>query len=149
MPLRDVRTLEDHLGLVLFPSRVAAGALTLFGALGLLLSTLGIHGVVAHAVARRQREIGIRVALGASPDLVVRGILMPAARLALLGSSLGLLLALPAAGAVRGLVYTPRALDPVALVGVPLFLALVALAATWVPARRAARIDPASALKAP
>jgi predicted permease len=145
---RDVQTMESHLGLSLLPARLAAAALGLFGALGLLLATLGIYGVIAHTVSRRTREIGIRIALGADPGHVQGTVVGRGARLAALGLGVGLLAALAASEAVRGLLYTGRAVDPVAFVGVPFVLGVVALVASWIPARAAARIDPARTLKA-
>jgi predicted permease len=147
MPVRDVRTMEDALGVNLFPSRVATSALALFGAIGLLLSTLGIHGVLAHAVSRQRREIGIRLALGARPNGVLGTILARGARLTGMGLVLGVVAAVLASEALRGLLFTDP-LDALTLVGVPALLGVVAMIATCVPARAAARVDPIRAIKA-
>ena len=148
MPVRSLRTMANHVGMSLFPARAAAVALGLFGILGLLLSTVGIYGVIAYTTSRRTREIGIRVALGAEPGRVLALVLGRGAGLTTVGLGLGLLLSLAGMGAVRSLLYTSRAVDPVAFIGVPALLGTVALIATWIPARRASRTDPVQALKA-
>ncbi len=147
LPVFDVRTMENHLGLAMLPARLAGGALGLFGLLGLTLAAVGIYGVTAYSVARRTREIGIRVALGAGRGRVVRTVLGSGVRLTLLGVAIGVATSLGVAGFLRDLLYTGRAVDPVAFVSVPLLLAAIALAATWLPARRAASVDPVRALR--
>jgi len=147
LPLFDVRTMENHLGIALLPARLAGTALGLFGVLGLLLAAVGIYGVMAYTVSRRTREIGIRVALGAARGKVVGMILGGGLRLALVGVGIGVAAAAGLAGFLRNLLYTGRALDPLAFTGVPLVLVGVALLATWLPARGAARVDPVRALK--
>jgi ABC-type antimicrobial peptide transport system permease subunit len=148
VPVRDVRPMRDRMGIALFSSRKAAGILGLFGVLGLLLSTIGTYGVIAHVVSRQTHEIGIRMALGARPAGVLRGILGSGARLVLTGTVTGILLAIVVAVVVRHLLYTPQPVDLVTFTVIPLVLIVVALSATAIPARRAARIDPVLALKA-
>ena len=121
--------------------------LGLFGAIGLFLAAIGIYGVMAYSVARRRRELGIRVALGADRHAVVGMVLREGLRLAMLGAVLGVAAAALASRAVEGLLYGVSALDPVAFVGVPLLLVAVAALAVWIPARRAAAVDPVGALK--
>jgi predicted permease len=147
VPLRELGTLEGHLGTALFTSRLAAGGLGVFAILGVALAVLGIYGVVAHTVSRETREIGIRVALGAEPTGVSGMVLVRSGRLALVGVAVGLVLAALVVTAVRSLLYTPHAVDPVAFVTLPPVLLVAALLASWIPARRAARIDPAVVLK--
>lgn len=147
VPVRDIRTIESRMGVPLFPSKVAALTLGLFGVLGLLLSTIGTYGVMAHAVSRQARDIGIRMALGARPAAVVRAVLADGARLSLIGAAVGVLVTFFVSDAVRSLLYTPRPVDPLAFAGVPAILMAVALVAAGIPARRAARIDPVRALK--
>lgn len=146
IPLRGVWTMENHLDASLLPSRLATGALGLFGVLGLLLSTLGIYGVVAHSVSRQTRDIGIRLALGARPARILGSVLARGARLTMLGLAAGVVLAFAVARAMRSLIYTTP-IDPLAFALVPVLLASFSLFATWLPARRASRIDPVRAVK--
>ncbi len=148
MPLFDVRTMEDHMGIALMPARLGGIVLGLFGLLGLTLAAVGIYGVMAYSVARRRRELGIRIALGADRGTVLKLVLGQGMRLALIGTGLGLVAALGAAQLVKGLLYNTNALDPVAFVGVPVVLVAVALLAVYLPARRAAGVEPMKALRA-
>jgi predicted permease len=147
LPVFDVRSMEDHLGIALMPARLGGTVLGLFGLLGLALSAVGIYGVMAYSVARRRRELGIRIALGADRRRVLGLVLGQGMRLALLGTALGLLGAAGAARLVEGLLYNVSAFDPVAFVGVPLLLIAVALLAVYLPARRAAGVEPMGALR--
>ena len=147
MPLYDVRTMEDHMGLALLPARLGGSVLGLFGVLGLILAAVGIYGVMAYSVAQRTHEIGIRVALGADRARVLKLVLGEGMRLAAIGTALGLVGAAAAGRLVSGLLYNVSPLDPAAFIGVPLLLVGVAALAVYVPARRAARLDPIRALK--
>ncbi|MDH3224280.1 MAG: ABC transporter permease, partial [Gemmatimonadota bacterium] len=147
MPVFDVRTMEDHMGLALMPARLGGSVLGLFGILGLVLAAVGIYGVMAYSVARRTREIGIRVALGADRGRVLSLVLRDGMRLALIGTVLGLVGAAAASQLVRGLLYNVSALDPAAFLGVPAVLLAVAALAVYVPARRASGVDPIGALR--
>ncbi|HEX9885181.1 MAG TPA: ABC transporter permease [Longimicrobiales bacterium] len=147
MPIFDVRTVADHMGVVLLPALLGGTVLGLFGVLGLVLAAVGIYGVMAYSVSRRTRELGIRVALGADPRRVVRLVLREGMTLALVGTVLGLAGAAGAARLVEGLLYNVSALDPVAFVGVPAVLVAVAALAVWIPARRAASVEPMRALR--
>ncbi len=147
LPVSDLRTMEDHMGIALLPARLGGAVLGLFGVLGLVLAAVGIYGVMAYSVAQRTREIGIRVALGASAGRVLELVVGEGMRLALIGTVLGLAGAAAAARLVRGLLYNVSALDPVAFAGVPLLLVGVAALAVYLPARRAARVEPMRALK--
>ncbi len=147
MPLFDMRTMEDHMGIALLPSRLGGAVLGIFGILGLVLAAVGIYGVMAYSVAQRQRELGIRVALGADRPKVVQLVLREGLTLALIGIVLGLAGAAGAAQLVKGMLYNVQAIDPVAFGTVPLVLILVAATAVYLPARRAARIEPMRVLK--
>ncbi|MDX1393269.1 MAG: ABC transporter permease [Gemmatimonadota bacterium] len=147
MPVYDVRTMEDHMGLALLPARLGGSVLGMFGILGLILAAVGIYGVMAYSVAQRTKEIGVRVALGADRGRLVRLVLREGMKLAVIGTVLGLLAAAAAARLVSGMLYNVSSLDPVAFVGVPLLLTGVAALAVYLPARRAARLDPIRALK--
>ncbi len=135
------------MGMALLPARLGGSVLGLFGVLGLALSAVGIYGVMAYSVSQRKRELGIRVALGADGNTVVKLVLGEGMKLAVLGTVIGLFGALGAAQLVKGLLYNVRAIDPVAFTGVPLLLMGVAALAVYLPARRAAHVDPVDALK--
>lgn len=147
LPLYDPRTMEQHLALALLPARVAALLLGAFGAICLFLLSLGIYGVVARHVSHRTRELGIRVAMGARPWSATRMVLRQEGRVVAVGLLLGLAGALTLSRPIESLLYSGNALDPAVFVGAPLFLALVAVGASFFPARRAAGVDPARALR--
>src|SRR2546423_851713 len=148
-PLRSgrVKTLRDQLDLSLFPSRVAAWTLGGFGVLALLLAAIGIYGVVSYSVAQRTREIGVRMALGAMENDVLRLVLGEGLLVIAVGLALGLLLAVAATRVIAGFLYGVGATDPLTFVGVPLLLGFIALVASYIPARRATKVDPLVALR--
>lgn len=150
LPVSAERTMEAHLSLTPAVSTAWAAAisLTVFGVLGLLLSMVGVYGVSAFAVSRRTRELGIRIALGASPGRLMRGVLGSGLKLAGVGLVLGLLGGAGAALLVRDLLYSERTFDPLTFVGLPLVLLAVSLAASWGAARKANRVDPVVTLRA-
>ncbi len=147
MPVYDVRTMEDHMGMALLPARLGGSVLGLFGVLGLLLAAVGIYGVMAYSVAQRKRELGIRVALGADRGSVLKQVLGEGLKLTAIGTVLGLGGAFGAARLLEGLLYNVSAFDPAAFFGVPTVLVMVAAFAVYLPARRAAAVDPIAALK--
>ncbi len=147
MPVYDVRTMQDHLGLALLPARLAGTVLGAFGILGLLLAAVGIYGVMAYSVSQRQKELGIRVALGADQPNVVQMVVADGLRLTAIGVALGLAGAAAASRLVAGMLYDVSALDPIAFGLVPLILVGVAFLAVYVPARRASKVDPIRVLK--
>jgi putative ABC transport system permease protein len=146
LPLFGARSLEEMLGFVLLPMRVAAIALGAFGVLAVMLATTGVHGTVAYAVARRRREIAIRVAVGATGRSILQLVLRRVAALIALGGLLGLALALATRELLSGVVYQGSANDWATLSAVALIVGVVGLFACWLPARRALRLDPAAAL---
>ena len=147
MPIFDVRTFEDHMGLALLPARLGGFVLGLFGILGLVLAAVGIYGVMAYSVAQRQRELGLRVALGANRGSVVSQVLGEGLKLALFGTAIGLVGAVLVARAVRSLLYSTNAFDPMTFGLVPVVLVAVAALAVYFPARRASGVDPMRVLK--
>ena len=148
LPLYAVRPIENLLA-TKTASRVFAMRLVgMFGVAALLLASLGIYGVIAYAVSQQRRELGIRLALGAAPSAVVRMVLGDGLRLTLIGISIGTVGALAATRALSGLLYGIDPHDPATFFAIALVLVAVALAACWVPARRAARVDPIEALRA-
>jgi predicted permease len=139
--------LETLLQLWILPSRVAAAAAAVLGAVALVLASIGIYGLLAYTVRHRTREIGIRMALGASGPDVTRMILSDGSRLIVLGLSAGSGGAAAAGQLLRRFMFDVSPLDPVAFTLVPLILSLVAVAACYLPARRASRIEPLAALR--
>jgi predicted permease len=148
LPIYDVRTMENHLGISMLPARLGGFVLGIFGVLGLVLAAVGIYGVMAYSVAQRTREIGIRVAVGAARRQVIGMVVRQGMGVVVLGTAVGLVGAFGAARLVQGLLYTESALDPLTFVAVPAVLLAAAGLATYLPARRAAGVDPVRALKA-
>ena len=140
-------TMTSHLDVMLFPYRVAALVSGLLGGFGLLLSSVGVFGVVAFGIARRTREIGIRLAIGATPSNVLRMLFAEQARLALVALTIGLAMAIGVARLLAGVVFGITWADPITFVAVVATLSGVAVIATYLPASRAMRISPASALR--
>jgi ABC-type antimicrobial peptide transport system permease subunit len=147
LPASEPGTFRERFAAILMPQRFAAALLSLFGSAALSLAAVGIYGVTAYTVARRTREIGIRLALGAARRdvlrVVIAGTIWPVAAGAVAGLGTAALLAPVAARFLPGI----RALDPIAFVVAPLVLLVLALASTAVPLSRAFAIDPASALR--
>jgi predicted permease len=147
MPIFDVKTFEEHMGLSLFPARVAAGFLGAFGLVALLLAAIGIYGVTSYGVAQRTREIGIRIALGASRKDVILMIVRHGMVLASIGIGIGIVGAVALTRLMEAVLYGISATDFVTFASVSLILAGVVFAAGYLPARRAARVDPMRALR--
>ncbi|HUH82059.1 MAG TPA: FtsX-like permease family protein, partial [Solirubrobacteraceae bacterium] len=147
LPFLDVRTLAEHIQAAAFVQTIGATMLAAFGAMALLLSAIGIFGVLSYYVGQRTREIGLRVALGAGRREVVGMVVGRAIRLVALGLAGGLVLALGAGQLLRSQLVGVGPRDPVTYLGIAALLALVGLAAAWLPARRAARVDPMVALR--
>jgi predicted permease len=146
-PMYDVQTMEGRVGQALGYARVSALLLGLFAAVALGLAAIGTYGVIAYAVAQRRREIGIRVALGATSGDVARMVVRRGIVLGAIGAGLGLAAALAATRVLRTLLYEVAPGDPATLAGIVALLALVVLAASWIPARRAAAVPAVEALK--
>jgi putative ABC transport system permease protein len=142
LALYEFGLLTERLGGAWAKQRFTSAVLGAFGALALLLAATGVFGVVASIVSERTREIGIRLALGATSADVLRLVVRQGMRLPVIGLIVGAALAVPASRALRGLLYGVSPGDPRVLVGVVVVLASVALIATLIPARRATRVDP-------
>ncbi len=147
LPIADVQTLREQLELTLLPSRIAAWTLGGFGALALLLAGIGIYGVVSYGAAQRTREIGVRMALGAKEKDVLGLVLWDGLIVIGAGLAIGLLLAAAATRVISAFLYGVGATDPLTFVAVPLLLGVVALVASYIPARRAVKVDPLVALR--
>jgi len=142
------RTLREHLGVTLSQERLVAGLLAAFGAVALLLATFGLFSVLSFATEIRRREIGIRMALGAEAGDILRLVLTDAARLTVTGILLGTAVALGLSSLLRHLLFRVAPTDPATFLAVAGLLAAAALLATYLPARRATRVDPIRALRA-
>jgi len=146
-PVFDVKTLEDVLAYSFTRAATLTRVLAAFAALAVLLAGLGIYGVVAYFVSQTTREVGIRMALGARPAQVAGLIVRQAMRAALAGVSIGLAGALAGARVLQGLLVGVAGTDAATLGAIAVFFLAVALAAAYVPARRAARVNPLTCLR--
>jgi len=147
LPLMDVRTQNEQIAAKMRNERIFADLSAGFGVLALVLAGIGIYGMLAYSVSRRTSEIGIRMALGAQPAMVLGMVLREAAWIAAIGMLVGLGAALGMGRLVASLLYGLKAYDPLTLVASAVLLGLVALGASWIPARRAAGVDPMQALR--
>lgn len=148
LPILNQRSFEEHAAISLFPQRVALGVAGSLGIVALLLALLGIYGVTAFSVAQRTREIGVRVALGAQRKSVIGLIVRQGIWLAVIGVTMGAMLAFGVTRLLRTLLYGVPTTDIVAFGSAALLLIAAALAASWIPATRAADVDPVVALRA-
>jgi ABC-type antimicrobial peptide transport system permease subunit len=147
LPVQDLKTLPQQVKDNVFLDRMISTLSAAFAALATLLAAVGLYGVLAYTVAQRTREIGVRMALGADAGRVRTMVLRQVARMTLIGGVIGTLGALALERTARSLLYGLEGHDPVAMVGAAVVLALVALGAGYLPARRASRIHPMQALR--
>jgi putative ABC transport system permease protein len=147
MPVYNVTTMAKHVEFALFPARAGAFTLNLLGLIGLMLTMLGLYGMLSHAVRRRTFEIGVRRALGARDGdvlaLVIRQTILPVA----VGLGAGVVAGLAASRALRGLLYGVEGIDPSIVTIAPLVLLTFAVAAAWAPAYRALQLGATDALR--
>ncbi len=147
LPIRDLETVEQALAAQVAPTRLYLMLVSLFAGLAVVLAAVGLYGVVAYLVSTRTREIGVRVALGADRGRITRLVIAEGLRPAATGVLLGLALAVMGGRVLEAVLFGVEPRDPAVLVTVPVLLSIVAIAAAWVPAARAARLDPGSALR--
>ena len=147
-PIPQIVPMQDKVAAAAATPRFFTTLVSVFGALALTLAAVGLYGIVAYVVRQREREIGVRVALGATQAHVVGLMLRRGMAPVLAGLAVGIPLALFATRLLRSLLYVVSASDPVTFVVVAALLAAVALVASWLPSRRAARVDPTIALRA-
>ncbi len=148
MPVVNVNTMESFFNdRIIFPPKLIAQTVTAIGLMGLLLAVIGLYGVVSYGVSRRTREIGIRMAIGARPFDVLRMVLGQGMIFTAIGVVVGGAIAVSASGLLKDFVLGARITEPGTLIGIPLLLAVVMLAACWIPARRASGVDPTRALR--
>ncbi|MGH9934658.1 MAG: ABC transporter permease [Blastocatellia bacterium] len=148
LPIYNIKTLEEQKDRSLYTARLAATLLSVFGGLALLLASVGLYGVMAYAVSQRRREIGVRLALGARQRDVFRLVIKEGMTLVAAGVALGLAGAIAGTRLLTAFLYGVEPTDAATFIGVALLLAVVALLANYLPARRAARTDPMQALRA-
>ena len=147
LPVADVMTMDDLLSNTLSPRRFSAVLTGVFAVLALLLAAVGIYGVMSYMVGKRTNEIGIRMALGAQPRDVVRMVVVQGAKLTVIGLAIGVVGALALTRLMANLLFQVKPADPSTFGGVAIVLAIVALTACYVPARRAMKVDPMVALR--
>jgi ABC-type antimicrobial peptide transport system permease subunit len=143
----DVKKMEDNLEVWRAPSRIATALSAALGALALLLALIGVYGMVSYSVSRSVREIGIRMALGADGSDVMRDVLRQAMSPVMIGGLIGIAGSAAVSWVLSSMLFGLSAHDPVAFVTAPCFLVMVALVASYVPARRATKVDPIAALR--
>jgi len=147
IPMFDVKTFEQHIGVSLFLQRMAATLLSVFGLLALSLAALGLYGVMAYSVSQRTRELGIRISIGAKQQDVLKLVLGQTLVLAAVGVAGGLVTAIAVTRFAANLLYGISPADPATFALIAVLLLLVSLVAGYFPARRATRIDPMIALR--
>jgi predicted lysophospholipase L1 biosynthesis ABC-type transport system permease subunit len=147
MPVAHVRTMEEVVGRSTATENFNMLVLTIFGASALLLAAIGIYGLMAYSVAQRTQEVGIRLALGAEPSHIRNMVVFQGLRLALAGAVCGLTAAFGLTRLIASFLFGVKPLDPLVFSLVPIMLVGVALAAVWLPAMRASRVDPANSLR--
>jgi putative ABC transport system permease protein len=147
LPIANIRSMDQIMSSMSGDARFRTLLLGVFAAVALLLAAIGIYGVISYSVAQRAREIGIRIAIGAQNRDVLRLVVGQGMKLALIGVGVGIAGALAFTRVLSGLLFNVSATDPLTFVGVSTLLALVALLACYVPARRAMNVDPMVALR--
>jgi hypothetical protein len=147
LPIYNVQTLQSIVDQSVAQPRLNGALMAVFAAAALLLAALGLYGVISYSVTQRRQELGLRVALGAQPGAVLRLVLREGAMLAGVGIAVGAVAALFAARLIRSWLFGIGTADPASFAGVALVLAAVALAASYLPARRAARVSPLIAMR--
>lgn len=147
LPLFDVKTESQQIDRLLFQERLVARLAGFFGLLALVLASVGLYGLLSYEVSRRTREIGIRMALGAQPESVLKLVLRKGIVLAIVGASVGIGVALGVMRYLSSMLFDVHANDPLTMIAVAVLLTMVALAACYIPARRATRVDPVIALR--
>ncbi len=147
LPIRSLRSMEQLVGRSVAPQRFNLSLLGLLAALGLILTAVGIYGVMAYGVSQRAHEIGLRMALGAQTRDVLKLVVKQGMALTMMGVALGLIASFALTRLMKSLLFGASATDPLTFIVIALLLTVVALLACWIPARRAAKVDPMVALR--
>jgi putative ABC transport system permease protein len=147
LPVSNLVPMETYLSEGMAQSRFSLVLMSVLGGIALLLTAVGVFGVISYSVSQRTREFGIRLALGEDPRSTRQSVISDGMRLVLVSIAIGLLGSLLVTRLMAGLLYHVRPADPLTFGGIALLLTLVALVACYLPARRATRVDPALALR--
>jgi ABC-type antimicrobial peptide transport system permease subunit len=147
LPVTKMETMGEHIRSALWLARTTATLFGIVGTIGMFLAMIGLYGTVAYSVVRRTNEIGIRMALGAQHRQVLKMVVREGLLLTFVGIGIGLAVALALTRFLNSLLYGMSATDPLTFAGVSILLAAVALAACYLPARRATKVDPMLALR--
>jgi len=147
LPVFDARPMNDRVHETWGSQRLLSFLFSIFAALALTLATIGLYGLLAYTTVKRVREIGIRLALGARPNQIRMLVLSHGMQLLLIGSTIGLIAAIALSRALQSVLFEVEGIDPRVYLGVGLLLFIATFLASWIPARRASRIDPIVALR--
>jgi putative ABC transport system permease protein len=147
LPVANVRSMEEVVSRATSREQFNMWLMSIFGVAALALASIGIYGLMAYSVQQRTQEIGIRLALGAQGTQLEKMVVFQGLRLAVIGIAIGLAASFALARVIATLLFGVTTRDPLVFVGVPVLLAIVAILAVWIPARRAGRIDPVIALR--
>ncbi len=147
-PVVDIRPMQDYVDMSVGDTRFMMLMLTAFAAASLLLAGIGMYGTLAYLISQRTQEFGVRMALGATAASVMGLVAREGALLSAIGAAIGMAVALAVSGSLRGLLYGVAPIDSTTVLAVASLIAIVAIAAASVPAWRAARVDPTTALRA-
>ena len=147
VPIADIRTMEDIVGEAVAQRRFTMTLMTVFAAAAILLAALGIYGVLSFTVGQRTKEIAVRMAMGSTGHTVARLVVGEGMTLAVVGSIIGVGVALGLGRVVESMLFQVEARDPVSFATATVVIAVVAFVACWIPARRATAVDPASILR--
>jgi predicted permease len=147
LPLTDFSTMDARIADSLGPQRFATNLLAVFAALAILLAAVGLYGLISYSVTQRTNEFGIRMALGARPTDVLRLVLRQASKLSLIGAGVGIIAGILLIQTMRSVLYDVSSGDPLSFIGAATLLMLISLVASYLPARRAMRVDPMVALR--
>jgi putative ABC transport system permease protein len=145
--ITEITTMRDHIGLAMLPLRIASISSLIFGGLALLLSGLGIYGLISYFAGQRTREIGVRLALGAQTKDILKLVLSQGIEIVVIGIALGIAGAFAATRLLSSFLIGVKPTDVLTFAGMAASLAVVALLACWIPARRATKVDPLVALR--
>ncbi len=147
VPMADIRLMDELVTEAVASTRFTLTLISIFAGIALLLASIGLYGVISYSVRQRTREIGVRIAFGADEKNIVRLVVGRGMALGLMGVGVGIVAAFVATRTVSSLFYGVSAIDPITFLGIPLLLVAVTVIASYVPARRAMRVDPVQALR--
>ncbi len=147
VPMADIRLMDDYIAEAVAQTRFTLTLISVFAAMALVLASIGLYGVISYSVRQRTREIGVRIAFGADEKNIVRLVVGRGMALGLAGVGVGIVAAFVSTRMVSSLLYGVSALDPITFLGIPVLLVGVTVVASYLPARRAMRVDPVEALR--